>query len=145
MNKVCKACNQEKPISEFGKVKGKNTHRAICKDCTPKKYNNKKKVFNGITFDSEMEAEYYQHLIIAYRREDIKLQPVFLLQPSFKKFGKTHRAIEYKGDFQIENVVYDVKGFETADFKIKRKMFEYRYPALQLVLVKKEKGKFVQI
>ena len=33
-------------------------------------------------------------------------------------------------------VVEDVKGFETKEFKLKQKMFEYKYKNLSLVLIK---------
>lgn len=46
-----------------------------------------------------------------------------------------NRAIKYIADFYIEYAdgsikVIDVKGIKTADFKIKEKMFKYRYPEL---------------
>lgn len=45
------------------------------------------------------------------------------------------RAIKYKSDFYITykdgtSKVIDVKGIKTADFKIKEKMFNFRYPHL---------------
>ena len=33
-------------------------------------------------------------------------------------------------------IVEDVKGMETKEFKIKRKLFEYKYPDLELKLIK---------
>src|SRR5690606_8959455 len=100
------------------------------------KYKARKKVIDGITFDSILEGEYYIHLKEKQQRGEIlafNLQPVFLLQEAFKKDGKTFRKIEYKADFEILHLdesieIVDVKGFETADFKIKRKLFEKRYP-----------------
>jgi hypothetical protein len=55
------------------------------------------------------------------------------------------RDIRYIADFKIwytpQNVVIeDVKGwggYTTPEFKLKRKMFEYKYPALSLVLLKR--------
>lgn len=46
-----------------------------------------------------------------------------------------NRAIKYIADFYIEYAngsvkVIDVKGIKTADFKLKEKMFKYRYPEL---------------
>ena len=72
--------------------------------------------------------------------QNLELQPHFLLQEAFKKNGRTYRKIEYIADFKyIENgqvIVEDVKGMETKEFKIKRKLFEYKYPNLELKIVK---------
>lgn len=99
------------------------------------KYNAKKMVVDGHTFDSQAEAEYYAYLMKAKHEgviESFILQPVYELQPKFKKHGKLFRAITYKADFEViqtdgKVVTIDVKGFETSDFKLKKKMFEYKY------------------
>lgn len=99
------------------------------------KYGNKKTVVDNITFDSIAEAKYYQQLKWlkeAKQIKDFKLQPRFLLQEAFKKNGKTIRKIEYVADFEIHNLdgtveIVDVKGHETTEFLIKKKLFEYRY------------------
>jgi len=107
------------------------------------KYNNKKTMIDGITFDSRGEANrylYLKSLLQANEISDLELQPKFELIPKFKKNGKTHRAINYVADFKyIENgetVVEDYKGMETKVFKIKHKMFEYFYPDLELRIIK---------
>ncbi len=108
------------------------------------KYNNQKTVVDGIQFDSIKEAEYYCKLKILKKAGEIKdfgLQPRFELQPAFEKNGKKFRPITYVADFVIVNNdgttdVVDVKGFETQVFKIKRKLFEYKYPDLNLKVVK---------
>ena len=76
-----------------------------------------------------MELEYYKYLLQFYRPEEIILQPEFTLQDKFvDSRGNKQRAIIYKADFQLpDNTVIDVKGFETADFKIKKKLFLFRY------------------
>lgn len=109
------------------------------------KYGASKTEVDGIVFDSKMESRRWQQLKLKLAAGEIKnlqRQPEFMLQPSFKKNGKTFRAITYRADFkyQLQNgktVVEDVKGMETEAFKIKKKMFEYKYPELSLVLVKK--------
>ena len=108
------------------------------------KYGNKKTIVNGIQFDSLAESRYYLVLLDKKKKGEIKdfeLQPVFELQPTFKKNGVTHRAIKYKADFKVINndgsiSIIDVKGAETEVFKIKHKLFEYMYPELSLKLVK---------
>lgn len=108
----------------------------------PMKYGNKKTVVDGITFDSKKESQRYCELKLLEKAGEItelELQPKFLLQPPFKKNGETHRAITYTADFtywsQGEWVVEDVKGMETEVFKLKRKLFEAKYPDLALKIV----------
>jgi hypothetical protein len=100
------------------------------------KYNAKKIIVDGIKFDSKVEAEYYAHLKSREFNGEIAgflPQPEYELQPSFTNpKGKKILPIKYKADFLIHYLdgtqeVVDVKGFETADFKLKKKMFEYKY------------------
>ena len=68
------------------------------------KYRNRKTIHDGITFDSKGEANRYCELKILERAgeiSDLTLQPKFTLQESFKKNGKTHRAITYIADFPV--------------------------------------------
>lgn len=109
------------------------------------KYRNKKVVVDGIKFDSKHEAEYYLHLKKLKEKGKIKdfgLQQKFELQPSFKKYGKTHRAITYTVDFAIyhnngEVEYIDVKGVETQQSKIRRKLFDYKYPDQKLLWIQR--------
>ena len=99
------------------------------------KYKNKKVVVDGVKFDSKHEAEYYLYLKRLKEEDKIKdfgLQHKFELQPSFKKYGKTHRAITYTVDFAIYHnngdVEYvDVKGMETQQGIMRKKMFDYLF------------------
>jgi hypothetical protein len=113
------------------------------------KYGAKKTTVDDIEFDSKAESQYYLHLKERQEKGEIvafQLQPSFTLQEAFKKEGKTFRKIEYKADFEIIHhdgsiEIVDVKGFETADFKIKRKLFERKYPyRLKLVAYSKKHG-----
>lgn len=104
------------------------------------KYGNIKVVVDNIKFDSKMESDYYVYLKEQKRKDlikDFELQPIFVLQPSFKKNGKTYRKIEYRADFKIIHndssiSIVDIKGMETTEFKLKQKIFEYKYPDLHL-------------
>lgn len=62
---------------------------------------------------------------------NLRLQVKYELQPSFKINNKTIRAIIYVADFTYikdgELVIEDFKGFRTAIYKLKAKMFAYRY------------------
>jgi hypothetical protein len=108
------------------------------------KYHAKRTEIDGISFDSMAEGEYYRHLKKQQEEGKIdgfELQPAFELQSSYLKDGKRVRPIIYKADFIIRypdgtREVIDVKGFETADFKIKRKIFDKNYPSVKLTLMK---------
>jgi hypothetical protein len=108
------------------------------------KYKNQKTEVDGIVFDSKREAEYYMQLKYLKRIGEIKdfgIQQKYELQPKFKKNGKTYQAIAYIADFVFVNKdgsteVVDIKGVETKEFKIKYKMFEFKYPELTLKIIK---------
>lgn len=107
------------------------------------KYKNRKIVVDNIKFDSILEANRYQELKLLQRAKQIsnlRLQVPFLLQESFKKNGKTHREINYIADFVYEEngqtIVEDTKGICTEVFRIKQKLFEYKYPDLELKIIK---------
>ena len=98
------------------------------------KYNARKTSVDGITFDSAKEAQHYATLLLLERAgviENLKLQPRFLLQEGFTYNGHKERKIEYVADFQYERngqtIVEDVKGMKTEVYKLKRKLFLYKY------------------
>jgi len=99
------------------------------------KYFSKKTEVDGIVFDSKAESQFYSFLKMLKQKP--LLQPTFLLQEKIvtKKY-LTISEINYVADFQIENIVFDVKGIETADFAIKKKLFMAKFPQLTLILVK---------
>lgn len=108
------------------------------------KYGAQKTEVDGIIFDSKAEARYYETLK-AYEKigqiYDLKLQPRFELQPAFTKNGKKERPICYVADFIYKDrngvtVVVDVKGKKTDVYKLKKKLFEYKYPDLTITEVK---------
>jgi hypothetical protein len=110
------------------------------------KYNAQKTGVNGVTFDSKLEACRYRQLLLleqAGQISSLELQPKFQLQPAFKGIdGKRQRAIMYQADFSYVEygvtIVEEVKGFQTAVWKLKRKMFLYHYPAKELRVLGKE-------
>jgi len=68
------------------------------------KYNNKKVVLNGITFDSQKEARRYRDLSLLERVGEIKsleLQKAFILAESVKFENEPRRkpAVKYVADF----------------------------------------------
>ena len=89
------------------------------------KYRNRRTVYDGITFDSQREANRYAELKLLERAgeiSDLKLQVPFELIP--KQPGE--RAVKYIADFVYtedgQTVVEDVKGKKTRDYIIKRKL-----------------------
>lgn len=116
------------------------------------KYRNRRTEYDGYTFDSKAEAEYYKLLKLRKRAKEIKsflLQPEYLLQEAFEKDGKKYREIKYIADFEITHndgsiEVVDVKGTLTQVFKLKMRMFHKLYP-YKLTLVKLENGRFVEL
>lgn len=83
---------------------------------------------------SKKEAQRCDELTILERQGIITLlkqQPIFTLQQKFKLRGKSIKAITYRADFSyFDNekkkfCVEDVKGFKTADYKIKAKILQF--------------------
>lgn len=112
------------------------------------KYNNKKTVIDGITFDSNLEAKRYKELKKLEKEgliKELKLQPNYELIPSFKKNGTVYRKTSYRADFMYfdnnlnKYIVEDVKGFKTDIYLIKKKLFEYKYQDLEIKEVKNGK------
>lgn len=99
----------------------------------------------GTRFDSEMEGEYYQELLLMKRYGEIKdfsCQPKFVLQENPK--------ITYIADFMITDLdgsqrVIDIKGVETSTFRVKLKLFKAKYPTLPIEILVKRRGEFVPL
>ena len=115
-----------------------------------RKYHNTKVVVDGIKFDSKLEAKRYGQLKLMERAgviRDLELQPEYELIPSFRKNGKTWRRTVYRADFRYilceddRIIIEDVKGSEaviTDVFRLKQKLFEYRYPELSIKIITKK-------
>lgn len=98
------------------------------------KYHAKKTVVDGIAFDSRREAKRWQELKLMERDGKIRglrRQVRFELLPAFDVCGKHYRAITWIADFvYIEDgkeVAEDCKGYRTDVYRIKSKLFAYRY------------------
>lgn len=100
------------------------------------KYHNKKVKYDGYTFDSIKEKNYYIKLKLlekAGKIKELELQKEYELQPSFKLNNKTSRKITYRADFTYKTTeddklhVVDIKGFRTDVYRLKKKIFEYKY------------------
>ena len=108
------------------------------------KYNNKKTIVDGETFDSKKEAGRYRELLLLEKAgeiSDLQRQVKFVLIPAQREVDKVGpkggikkgRTIEkecaYIADFVYQEnsrtIVEDTKGFRTADYIIKRKLMLY--------------------
>ena len=103
---------------------------------SPNKYNAKKVVYNGITFDSKREYERYLLLLDDMRSGYIKDLDV---HPKFELYVEDQLICSYKPDFvytDIRNktlkcVVEDVKGgkaTQTSTWRLKWKLMQALYP-----------------
>ncbi len=109
-----------------------------------RKYRNQPTIVDGIKFDSRAESARYLLLRVLERAgqiRDLELQPEFILQEGFRKNGKAIRAIKYVADFRYydnakqKEVIEDVKGKKTSVYQLKKKLFEKRYPELEITEV----------
>lgn len=110
------------------------------------KYNSYTVTVNGVSFDSIMESRFYLRLLEMKAAGQIKsysLQTTFELQPKFrdKISGKMIRPITYIADFVVTDIndnvmVVDVKGKETDVFKLKKKLFQYKYPDVRFMCMR---------
>jgi len=92
------------------------------------KYNAKKTVVDGITFDSKKEARRYSELKLLEKCGEIhslELQPRFDLIVNGAKCGY------YKADFRYteksKEIVEDCKGFKTPVYRLKKKLVKAIY------------------
>lgn len=102
----------------------------------PHKYNARKKVVDGITFDSSKEAKRYQELVLLVAAGEVKelqLQPRFPIYVCKYRGGELTKVCDYVADFRYREgpngllVIEDVKGVRTPVYRLKRKMFEAQY------------------
>lgn len=118
------------------------------------KYKSTPTIVDGIRFSSKLESKRYEYLKELEKENKIsnlELQPSYLLQESFRKEGELFRKVEYVADFRYydnekqKEVVEDVKSFITEKdglFRIKRKLYEYKYPT-KLTIVNYKKKEWV--
>ena len=99
------------------------------------KYYNKKVEFDGMTFDSIKEKNYYIKLKMMQNSgkiKELKTQVPFVLLETFKLDDKTYRQTKYIADFTYYDNegkyhVVDAKGFRTPEYKLKKKLMAWKY------------------
>lgn len=114
------------------------------------KYHNKKIDTPDGKFDSKFEYEEWCRLKLLEKAGEIsKLQrqvPINLT-PKFKLNGVPIRESSYIADFayQIKDtlVLVDTKGYETSEYKLKKKflLYKYIYPNYGIIFIERKKGK----
>lgn len=111
-------------------------YRQMVNGTSGNKYGAKKTMVGDRTYDSKKEARRAQTL---KNMQDmglisgLKEQQRFVLQEGYiNNKGKKIRPIEYVADFVYtqdgRQVVEDCKGMKTDVYKIKKKIFEFKYP-----------------
>ncbi len=94
-----------------------------------RKYHNEPTVFEGVTFDSGIEAARASDLTLLLKSGEIIMLAYhvrFLVSPEGSK------PIYYEADFvyltkDLKPVVEDTKGVRTKEYRIKKKLFEGKY------------------
>ena len=109
------------------------------------KLHNVKVELGGITFDSKAEARRHRALCLFQEQgmiRGLRVHPRYLLQEPFvDNEGQKVQAIHYEADFEYFDlevgrlVAEDVKGFVTAVYALKSKMFRRRYPEIEFRVV----------
>lgn len=132
--------------SEYNKLINKTTKKS-----SKSKYHNKIIVEDGIRFDSKTEYERYKELklferanLISNLRYHDKSDKIILLDDPL---------IEYEPDFCYDengqHIIEDVKGYQTKEFKLKKKMIIAKIKSGQLdavfIITKKENGTFIKL
>ena len=120
-----------------------------------------------------LTSKYYKYLLELKKQGIVKeftLQPNFLLQEKFinlngdiilgsnKDFEKIKRknkletisAINYISDFDViytdgHREIIDIKGLETPEFRLKLKLFKYKYPELNIRLLILYKNEWIDL
>lgn len=90
------------------------------------KYHAKPTELDGIRFDSKKEAKYYQELKLRQKAGEIIF---FLRQVPFHLPGGVTYRVDFQ-EFHADGTVHflDIKGMQTDEFKMKKKMVESLYP-----------------
>lgn len=106
------------------------------------KFHNRKTIYKGVVYDSKKEAKRAYELEMLQRAgfiHNLERQRSFELQQSFKIRGTTIRPITYIADFYYYDdtkqswVAEDTKGFRTDVYKLKKKLFLYKYPDILFI------------
>jgi len=94
---------------------------------------------DGVRFDSKAESFYYRKLKDLQKIGDILF---FLRQVPLHLPGNVKYVVDFLEFWTNGDVIFtDVKGFETSEFKTKKKLVEDIYP-IHINVIKKDENKF---
>lgn len=104
----------------------------------PKKYGNVSCESDGHRFDSRREKDYYGQLKIE-KRAGLILG--FERQVQFDLVVNDKKICAHRVDFYVslpggQKEVREVKGYETSEWNIKRKLFEALYPGINYKVIR---------
>lgn len=128
----CKPCKKSDPTAR--EAVGNVMRLVRVQSRKKNKYNARKTVMCGRTFDSRREAEVYLELLAQKQAGEIVrigFQPSYTLLAGFKdNQGNKQRAITYTADFFVSyadgrSEVIEVKGVRTRDYLLRKKLFLY--------------------
>lgn len=133
--------------AEYRKMMGMPAENITVKSSSGgNKFHAKKTEVDGVVYDSKREAKHAQQLQALADSgviQNLQRQVRFTLQDAYiNNKGEKIRKIEYVADFVYvedgKKIVEDVKGSKntlTEVFKLKKKLFEYKYPDYFFVVV----------
>lgn len=112
------------------------------------KYHSRKTTVNGITFDSKLESDRYQQLLLLEKAGeicDLTLQMEFQIFHGYRdpETGEKEKSAFYVADFVYLDckarkwIAEDTKGIETKEFRLKWKLVKQRYPDYTFRILKR--------
>lgn len=102
----------------------------------PSKYGAKQTIVDGVKFPSKAEADYYCRLKLRMQAGQLA---GFCRQPEFILQDGDGTVIRYKADFAVwfndgTTEVIECKGCDTADWKLREKLFRAKFPNIKLIV-----------
>lgn len=115
------------------------------------KYGAKRTIFNGRQYDSKYEAGVAQELDLRLKAGEIQaVEPQFTVEmPIYREDGVKAFSVKHKIDFRVTKndgsyELIEAKGFETSDYKWRRKLLEKLWLPLHLdheyIVIKQKDG-----
>jgi uncharacterized Zn finger protein (UPF0148 family) len=127
----CPECHSTQVQYSGGKIFCKNCGELITVSRKTNKYGANRTEFNGKSYDSKFEAETAWSLEVRVKAGDIKSYDTQykVEMEVYRSDGVKAFTVNHKVDFRIHHndgsfELYEAKGIETADYKMRRKLLE---------------------
>ena len=94
------------------------------------KFNNRKVMLQGVTFDSKAEAAHYlrlKALLEEGRIAELEIHPRFELHLNGYRICRYHADFSFVAVSTGQRIVQDVKGYRTAVYRLKKRLFRAIY------------------